>query len=71
MAPTGSVVGPAGGDPAAAVQPTPPPTPMAPAGSVVGPAGGDPAAAYAQLMAMIQPKPPVPMAGQGGTGLTC
>ncbi len=35
----------------------------------MGSAGGDPAAAYAQFMSMIQPKPPVPMAGQGGTGL--
>ncbi len=41
--------------------PTPPLTQPAPQ--------GDPAAAYAQLMAMIRPRPPVPMAGQGGTGL--
>lgn len=46
--------------------PGPGPVPM---GSMAGPAAGDPAAAYAQLMSMIQPKPPVPMAGQGGTGL--
>ena len=40
---------------------------MGPAGMATAP--NDPAAAYAQLMSMIQPKPPVPMAGQGGTGL--
>ena len=77
---------PASTPPAAPVfaQPTPPPTPQPPMaapglatrGSAVGPAGmatapNDPAAAYAQLMSMIQPKPPVPMAGEGGTGPAC
>jgi hypothetical protein len=51
------------------VQPTPQPPAAAPGAVPMGSAGGDPAAAYAQFMSMIQPKPPVPMAGQGGTGL--